>query len=179
MKKILSILLILSSLVPLASAQTATNLPPELLPAPVTTAVTFLTTPSTNWYGATYGIYSLDTDDYGVGVAAFYKVNDFVGAFLAMDELGGQLYMPSGNFQLSLPVKLLGQLDAVPFVRTGIATPLGDSDDPTVAGIFGAGWAVRLPDSAKWYVPKDLVFDIEKWTNRQGLQVRAGAIWRF
>lgn len=181
-KSILFLLVLLTLLVDIitAPAQLLTNSASEVIPAPVNQVVNFLTTPSTNWYGATYGIYNTETGDVGVGVAAFYKVNDFVGAFLGLDELGGQLYMPSGNFQLQLPVKLFNRFDLIPFARTGIAIPLGrGNSDPNVAGILGAGWAVRLPEHQAWYLPNDIIVDIEKWTNVKGLQVRGGLVFKF
>ena len=183
MKNIVSILLIAAAVALLPTrtpAQVLTNTATELVPAPVTQVVNFFTTPSTNWYAATYGIINTETDEVGVGVAAFYKVNDFVGAFLGLDQLGGQLYMPSGNFQLQLPLKLFNRLDVIPFARTGIAIPVGrGNDDPNVAGILGAGWAVRLPEHSAWYIPNDVIVDVEKWTNVQGLQVRGGLVWKF
>jgi hypothetical protein len=161
------------------TAPAQTNQIPDLMPPVVNTVATFLTTPSTNWYAATYGIVNTKNHDTGFGLAAFYKVNDFVGAFLRIDELGGTLTMPSGNFQLQFPVAVMGRFTAVPFAFTGVAFPISKNVDSTVAGIFGAGFAFRLPQATAWYVPKDILIDVEKWTNVEGLQVRAGVAWKF
>lgn len=165
---------------PKVTAQETTNSIPDLMPQPVTKVIEFLTTPSTNWFGAAYGIINTKNHDVGFGVAAFYKVNDYVGAFLRLDELGGTLYMPSGNFQLQLPLSVMGKFEVIPFLTTGVAMPLGRSEDGgAVAGIFGSGFAFRLPADTAWYIPKDILFDVEKWTNVQGLQLRGGVAWRF
>ena len=151
----------------------------DLKPDEWMAAIQFLTTPSTNWYAATYGIISTKTHETGAGIAAFYKANDFVGAYLRLDGFGNTLYMPSGNFQLQFPVRVMNKIELIPFATTGIAAPIGNGTDVSVAAIFGAGFAFRLPDSGKWYVPGDVIVDFEKWTNLKGQQIRFGLAWHF
>ena len=175
MKKLLSIVLTLGSLT-LASAQLT---PIEVVPEPAGKAFEFLTTPSTNWYGVPYGIYGLKNADFGFGVAGVYRINDTVGAMLRLEEFGGSLTMPSASLQLSLPVKLMNRFQSTAFTFAGSAFPLGRQNDPTIAGILGAGWAVQVSSGDKWYLPKDVVVAVEKRTNISGIQLMGGFVWKF
>jgi hypothetical protein len=158
-----------------ASAQT--NQIPDLLPAPVTTAVEFLSTPSTNWSVAAYGIVNTHNHDVGFGIAGFYHITENFGAVLRLDELGGVLTMPSGNFQIQKEFSLAGKFKTTMFAFTGVAIPISDENDPSVAGIVGVGFAVDLPTTGQWYLPNKIGFDVEKWTNVKGTQLRVGAAW--
>jgi len=158
-------------------AHSQTNQIPDLLPAPVTTAVEFLSTPNTNWSVAAYGIVNTHNHDVGFGVAGFYHITENFGAVLRVDELGGVLTMPSGNFQIQKEFSIAGKLKTTMFGFTGVAIPISQEDDPSVAGIVGVGFAVNLPTKGQWYLPNKVGFDVEKWTNVKGTQLRVGAAW--
>ena len=157
-----------------------TNAP--IVASPVLDAFNFLSTPTSNWMFATYGIFTKSEGE-GLGIGALYKVSDTFGAVLRLDRIGKDTYMPSGNFQVQVPVTLMGKLTVVPFAFTGIATPLNTSGNHDgVIGIFGIGAAVRVPDALKAksrYVPQAVVYDYEKWTSYEGAQHRVGLLWKF
>lgn len=180
MKKLKSLFLILSLClcVSVAKAQT-TNTIPDLMPVPVIEAIEFLSTPSTNWQVAAYGIVNTENHDTGFGLAGFYKVTDNFGAVLRLDYLGGELTMPSGNFQIQKEFTVAGKFTVSLFGFTGVAIPITEDDSENLAGIFGVGFAVRLPETDKWYVPRNLLIDWERWTNVDGTQLRFGASWRL
>lgn len=162
-----------------STAQTSTNTIPDLMPAPVTAAVEFLSAPSTNWQAAAYGIVNTRNHDTGFGIAGFYKVTENFGAVLRLDYLGGTLTMPSGNFQIQKEFTVAGKFTTTLFGFTGVAIPISDENTDAVAGIFGVGFAFRIPETGKWYVPRNVLIDWEKWTNVDGTQVRAGFSWSF
>lgn len=137
--------------------------------------VDFLSMTGSNWSVIPFAIYSEDTKGGGVGLAAMYSMTDFAGAFLRLDYLEGDIFMPSGNFQLQIPVKLAGKVTVVPFVLGGIATPLSgrgdDNGDPI--GIFGMGMGLKVSRKVS------VVYDSEVWSKFDGWQHRLGVLWRF
>lgn len=160
----------------------ATDLPPApaltnafTLGEPADRVLQFLGN-STNWMVAAYGIMGHNSEGdraMGAGIGAFYGLNEFTGAGLRLDYLDGELWMPSGNFQLQVPIKL-GKYDLVPFMFGGMATPMkGKGVDDNVVGIFGAGLALRITDRL------DIVYDMEKWTGFPENQHRFGLLWKF
>jgi hypothetical protein len=163
------------------SAFSQTN-PAPIIQSPVLDAFNFLSTPSSNWMFATYGIFT-KSEGGGVGIGAAYKVSENFGAVLRLDRIGNDTYMPSGNFQIQAPVTLMGKVTVVPFAFTGIATPLNASaGHDGVVGVFGIGSAFRLPDvikSKSRFLPDDVVYDYEKWTSYEGGQHRIGFLWKF
>jgi hypothetical protein len=113
----------------------ATNgvIPPA--PAPAITAQSFLTTAWGDLKGATnYAIVPYATyapkapTKIGGGALIIYNVNNYVGAGLGVDWLGG-FSMVSGNVQLKLPINMgqfiasMTNLTVTPFVLGGIGTP--------------------------------------------------------
>lgn len=175
-KTIIAVLLASASL---CTLKAQTNQIPDLMPAPVTEAVEFLSTPSTNWQVAAYGIVNTRNHDTGFGVGAFYKVTENFGAVLRLDYLGGTLTMPSGNFQIQKEFTIANKFTTTMFGFTGVAVPVSDENSDAVAGIFGIGFAIRIPETGQWYVPRNILIDWEKWTNVDGTQVRAGVSWKL
>jgi hypothetical protein len=151
-----------------------TNTAPASLSGPAMDAIRFLSSSSTNWMAATYGI-ATSEGQYGGGVAAAFRLSDYVAPTLRLDYLDGRVWMPSADLQLQAPLTLFGKLTLVPFAFTGIATPIAGrgADNGTVVGMFGAGGAVRLSSHL------DLVADVEKWTGFKGQQYRFGILYRF
>lgn len=162
------------------STSAQTNAP--VIASPVLDAFNFLSTPSSNWMFATYGIFTKDEGE-GVGIGALYKVSENFGAVLRLDRIGNDTYMPSGNFQIQAPVTIMGKFTMIPFAFTGVATPLNAQPGRDgVVGIFGIGSAIRVPEFIKAksrFIPDDLVYDYEKWTSYEGGQHRVGFLWKF
>ena len=83
----------------------------------------------------------------GAGVLVLYNVNNYVGAGIGLDWLGG-FSMVSGNVQLKLPIKLstigFGFMSGltndfiVPFGLAGIGTPFSGSSGPSTIEDVGA-----------------------------------------
>lgn len=161
-----------------AWAQTTNTNSTPIISGPIDQAITFLGTGS-NWMVAPYGIYNPQTGEAGAGVGAGYKLSDFVVPTMRIDVLDvrkpEEIWMPSVNLQLQVPMLLFGKLYVVPFVSSGIATPIsGKGDDNgTAVGIFGGGLAVRL--ASHWA----LIGDYEKWTGFEGEQIRFGFLYKF
>jgi len=180
MKKKHSILIAVAVALAIIKSTAQTNVP--VIASPVLDAFNFLSTPSSNWMFATYGIFTKNEGE-GFGIGAAYKVSENFGAVLRLDRIGNDTFMPSGNFQWQVPVTLMGKVTVVPFAFTGIATPINDSGNHDgVIGIFGVGSAIRVPaaiKSASRFIPDDVVYDYEKWTSYAGGQHRFGFLWKF
>lgn len=180
--KITKYILLLIAALALSTFKTSAQTNPPVIASPVLDAFNFLSTPTSNWMFAAYGIFTKGEGE-GIGVGALYKVSDTFGAVLRLDRIGKDTFMPSGNFQVQVPVTLMGKITVVPFAFTGIATPLNDSGNhDAVIGIFGIGTAVRVPESIKAksrFIPEAVIYDYEKWTSYQGAQHRFGLLWKF
>jgi hypothetical protein len=180
LQSIMAALCVLSSILNPQSSFAQTN--PPVIASPVLDAFNFLSTPSSNWMFATYGIFTKGEGE-GVGIGALYKVSENFGAVLRLDRIGNDTFMPSGNFQVQVPVTLMGKVTVVPFAFTGIATPLNASPGHDgVVGVFGIGTAIRVPDVVKSksrFLPDDVIYDYEKWTSYEGGQHRIGFLWKF
>lgn len=122
-----------------------TNAPPEVITGPGRTAWDFLTQGS-NWIVAPFGEYSFTHNEWGGGVAAGYRLNDFIVPFMRIDFMPTQVIVPSATAQLQLPVKILDTLTLTPFGYSGIATAISGrgAQNGELIGIFGTGLAVRL-----------------------------------
>lgn len=155
----------------------STNAP--VISGPVQDAWDFVTTAGvSNWVVGTYGIYSETSKTWGGGVGVGYKLSDFVVPIFRMDMIGPDVYLPSGNLQLQVPVTLFGKLTAVPFGFGGVATTVagGGNENGAVVGILGIGMAVRITKNI------DLLGDWEIWEGgkfHQDNQIRFGAAWKF
>ncbi len=138
--------------------------------------IDFFSQTGTNWSVIPFVTILEDdsTDTIGGGIAATYSLNDYMGAMLRLDYLKSEVYMPSGNFQLQLPINLGGKFQVVPFIITGLATPLNAGDESgEPIGIFGTGLGVRVSNKI------GVVYDVEKWSRFDGLQHRIGVLFRF
>ena len=177
MKKLVSLI---AAIMVSLSGIAQTNVP--VIASPVLDAFNFLSTPSSNWMFAVYGI-STEKDGGGAGIGALYKVSENFGAVLRLDRIGRDTFMPSGNFQVQVPVTLMGKFTVTPFAFTGIATPLNDSGTHDgVIGIFGIGASIKVPSvikDASRFIPDSVVYDYEKWTSYEGGQHRFGFLWKF
>ena len=192
MKLTLLSLIAVVSLAFSSSAQTNTTVPdPVVSPftvadntnAPATTnllgphvgsLINFFSQTGSNWSVAPFMTYLSDEKEFGGGIAATYSINDYAGAMIRLDYFDEQVFMPSGNFQLQLPINIAGRFQLVPFLLTGVATSLNDDDDEgDVIGIVGSGIGLRVSKRI------GLVYDVEYWTSHSGLQHRAGVLFRF
>ncbi len=180
MKKIKLILIAAALILAHVASKAQTNVP--VIASPVLDAFNFLSTPSSNWMLAVYGI-STEKDGGGAGIGAAYKVSENFGAVLRLDRIGRDTFMPSGNFQVQVPVTIMGKFTMTPFAFTGIATPLNeDADHDGVVGVYGIGMAIRTPavvKSKSRFIPDAVIYDIEKWTSYEGSQHRFGLLWKF
>lgn len=148
----------------------------------------FVTAGASNWYFGTYVIYDTTSKDFGGGIGAGYKLSEFVVPIMRVDYLnrGGKsfkenIFIPSGNIQLQVPVKLFGKVTVTPFAFTGVATSINNgSDSGDVIGIFGTGAYLGLGEHA-WYVPVNVIADYERWTGSgfNDDQIRCGLVWHF
>jgi len=180
MKKLHMILITIA--LALVTIKTSAQTNPPVIASPVMDAFSFLSTPSSNWMFAVYGI-STKSEGQGFGIGALYKVSENFGAVLRLDRIQNETFMPSGNFQVQVPVTLMGKITVVPFAFTGVATPINaQPGHEGVVGIFGIGSAFRVPESIKGksrFIPDDVVYDYERWTSYAGGQHRVGFLWKF
>jgi len=146
-------------------------------PAAVTNAGAF-TSP---WMVVPFGIWSTAKHS-GAGVSVLYELTPNLVLGGRLDYLNGAVWMPSLNLQLQAPFPISKGLTLVPFTFTGAAVPLGPSlrqgsggqgGSGSATPILGAGLAVRLGKRV------DIVADVERWTGMDGIQFRAGIIWKF
>jgi len=160
---------------PPLEAVAGTNVVPSL-PEYVTTWLNFLGTTSTNWVVAPYAIYvDDDVNSFGGGIAAMYSVSQYALTGLRLDYVNGELWMPSVNLTLQLPLKVADKVTVAPFAISGLATPLGGrgDDNGEAVGILGGGLAVRVTKNL------GVVYDAEMWSRFSGTQHRFGLYWRF
>lgn len=119
-------------------------------PAPPITAQSFLSTAWSDFKGATnyaiapYATYAPKAPTkIGGGILGIYNVNNYVGAGLGLDWLGG-FSMVSGNIQLKLPINM-GQFIAsmtnftvTPFALGGIGAPFSGGSGASIIEDVGA-----------------------------------------
>lgn len=175
LSKISALLLLAGSLY---AADTPTNSPP-IISGPAADAISFITTEGvTNWMIAPFGIYSTTSKEWGGGLGIGYKLSDFVVPVMRIDYLASQLWMPSMNLQLQVPVHIMGKVTVIPFTFAGVATTVsgGGSENGTAVGMLGIGGAIRI--ASHW----DLVGDYEIWNGgpfSQDNQIRFGVVFKF
>ena len=157
-----------------ASAAVNTNTTPPTLEGPGIIALNFLTQ-GTNWSIAPYGLYDTHTKMGGAGLAALYSVTEVFSAGMGLDYINDEIWMPSGNVQLGLPMTIMGKVKVTPLAYTGLSTSIsgrGDRNGDAV-GIFGAGMGAgvykHLSVFAAW----------EKRSTFEGELVRFGLSWKF
>jgi hypothetical protein len=159
-----------------APAESVTNTPP-LVSGPALKAFEFFTASSSNWMVAPYAIYDSGSKSFGGGLGVGYKLSDYVVPTMRLDWVDSQLWMPSADLQLQLPVTFFGKVTAIPFAFAGIATPISGAGEGNGAavGMFGTGLAVRLSSRI------DLIGDVEKWSGAgfKDLQYRGGVVFKF
>ena len=67
---------------------------------------------ATNWGAATFGIYMPSSSGHkasmGAGAIFLYNINPYMATGLGIDWLDNQTTMPSGQFQLQLPISVGG-----------------------------------------------------------------------
>lgn len=176
--------LVLLSLILAVAVNAQTNTPPSLtltnevptLPEHVTTWLNFLSTTTTNWVVVPYAIYvDDDVNSFGGGIAAMYSLSQYAWTGLRVDYVNQELWMPSVNLTLQLPIKVANAVTVSPFAISGLATPLGGhrDDNGDAVGIFGGGLAVKVSKNL------GLVYDAEAWTGFSGTQHRLGVYIRF
>ena len=129
------------------------------------------TTFTSPWMVVPFGIWSTAKHS-GAGVSVLYELTPNLVLGGRLDYLNGAIWMPSLNLQLQAPFRISKGLTLVPFTFTGAAMPLG-SGSGSATPILGAGLAVRLGTRV------DIVADVERWTGMDGIQFRAGVIWKF
>jgi len=123
------------------------------------------------WMVVPFGIWSTAKHS-GAGVSVLYELTPNLVLSGRLDYLNGEVWMPSCNLQLQAPFRISMGLTLVPFTFTGAAAPLGGAS-VSATPILGAGLAVRLGTRV------DIVADVERWTGLDGIQFRAGVIWKF
>jgi len=129
------------------------------------------TTFTSPWMVVPFGIWSTANHS-GAGVSVLYELTPNLVLGGRLDYLNGAIWMPSLNLQLQAPFRISKGLTLVPFTFTGAAVPLGSASG-SATPILGAGLAVRLGTRV------DIVADVERWTGMDGIQFRAGVIWKF
>lgn len=161
-----------------SSAQTNTNNAP-VISGPAADAWAFITTAGvTNWMIAPYAIYSTTSKEFGGGLGVGYRLSDFVVPTLRVDYLNKEIWMPSANLQLQVPVTILGKVTVIPFTFAGVATTVsgGGTDNGAAVGMLGVGGAIRLSTHF------DVIGDYELWNGgpfRSDNQIRFGFVWKF
>lgn len=159
---------------PLLPEPPATNAIPSL-PEHVATWLDFLSHTGTNWLVVPYAIYvDDDVNSMGGGLAVMYSLSPYVLTGLRLDYVNEELWMPSINVSLQLPIRLANTITVAPFAISGVATALGNEQDHGEAvGIFGGGLALKVSKKM------GLVYDAEMWTGFSGTQHRFGVYWKF
>lgn len=154
MKKYIALLAALALCVSAGNSQaqttTSTN-EPSLWNGLQTIVQSFGSSMATNFAVVPYATYAPDAPTkFGGGVLGLWNINNNVGAGMGVDYLG-QLWMPSADVQLKVPIHPLSfvgltNFTATPFVIGGVAIPLAGAkqDNRGVAGIAGAGAAVDV-----------------------------------
>lgn len=181
MKKLLNIIGVVL-LCATGNAQTNTNTVPvttntvPTIPEYVNTWLGFLSSTATNWLVAPYAIYvDDDVNQLGGGVAVMYSLSQYALTGLRMDYVHDELWMPSVNLTLQLPIKLANKVTVSPFAITGLATPLGGRGDDNGEAVAIVGGGVAAQITKKF----GLVYDAEMWTGFDGTQHRFGLYWKF
>lgn len=173
MKKLVLLVSLIAS-VALSAENTGTNL---VVSGPIVDAIRFASSEgATNWMATAFGTMSTGEDvKTGFGLAALYKLNDFVAPMLRFDYYDDRIFNVSANLNLQAPITLFGKLTAIPFAFSGISTPLTgkNNDDMTLQGMFGIGLAIPIGKKV------DFVFDVEKWTSYADEQIRFGFLYKF
>ena len=123
------------------------------------------------WLVVPFGIWSTANHS-GAGVSVLYELTSNLVLGGRLDYLNGAIWMPSVNLQLQAPFQISKGLTLVPFSFTEAAVPLGSASG-SATPVLGAGLAVRLGTRV------DIVADVERWTGMDGIQIRAGIIWKF
>jgi hypothetical protein len=150
---------------------------------PLITLLTDITT-ATNLSIAPYAIYDTGTKSMGGGLLAVYNVTSWAAGGIGMQYLNQELWMPSAQFQLQAPVIINKSISLIPFVFTGIGTPIAGgsgkdfADNGSAVGIFGGGMAVKVfGDLNSSHL--DVFTAIAKWSGFSGEQIYGGFVYRF
>jgi hypothetical protein len=103
--------------------------------------------------------------EWGGGLAALYPLNNYVRGGFRMQYFAGEWFMPSVNVQLQSSYYLFGtKASWTPFVFTGLASPVGGSqDNGDVGALYGAGLSVKVPLNERWTV--GCGYAVESWSN--------------
>ena len=154
----------------------------QLISSPVTE---FLS--KSNLICAGYGIYDTTTKEWGAGIGLGFKLNEYIVPTLRFDYIGHDVYVPSANVQLQVPINIgvnaegLASVRLVLFTFSALATSFnnwnaGENGDPV--GMFGIGGAVSFPKLTRSFL---LLADYERWTGGpfNDNQVRFGVGWAF
>lgn len=141
MKKLLTVITLACGLA--LHAQTNT--------APVSPAagslLDFIGASSTNWYGATYGIYDQQSKTGGAGVGLAYSLADqVIMPTVRLEYIDSQVWLVNGSLELRPPQKWLGRFPVRPFATGGVATPFSgkEGSNGDVVGLVGIGASTRL-----------------------------------
>lgn len=151
-----------------------TNTSPPTLEGPGIIALNFLSQ-GTNWSVAPYGLYDTHTKKGGAGIAALYHVTPVLAAGMGLDYINHEIWMPSGDVQIGLPITIMGKVKLTPLAYTGLSTSIsgrgGHNGD--AVGIFGAGMAGTV------YKNLSVFSAWEKRSTFEGELIRFGISWKF
>lgn len=156
---------------------------------------------STAWWTAYYIHAPALKNPNGSGVGVFWVAKEFdstnisvrVLAGTRIDSVNNQLWMPSGNVTIDMPIHPFAwtgygwaqSFTITPIGYAGIGVPLSgasvgnfvvpghatdNNGDPTA--ILGFGFAVHLFETSRMTL--DAVYDHEKWSGFEGMQDRFG-----
>lgn len=114
-----------------------------------------------------WGVYgTADTTDhtFGGGIAIGYKATPNLVPTLRLDFLHGEVFVPSLNLSLELPISLSGtNVFLIPFTSAGAATSFNNDHAGQAIGIFGVGFALKFNKAPAW-APLYYLADYERWT---------------
>lgn len=167
MRKLLVTLLATVAIATVGYSQTTTDTNTTTVSA--TSLWDFATTGSNYWV-TVFPTYSLDSHDFGYGIAVGYHIpNTVVSPMLRFDRLAGVSYLVSGNLQLEVPRSLMGKVPIHPFGLAGAATAIGGSglNNGTLAGMTGVGayvkWSEVFGKTTGITTHMNSAADIEYW----------------
>ena len=90
---------------------------------------------------AAFGLWDVGTHQVGGGVLALYNATPYTAVGAGFYYLGGEVAMPSANFQLQYELTL-GPVKVTPWVGTAAATGLYGTGSGQAVGLAYAGLAV-------------------------------------
>lgn len=186
MKKILPLLLLLTTLAALAQTP-----PPEPTPGFLQRIIRLNTEAesSTNWIFALAPSYAPglknshgERQELGFTGALLYPISKYAFAGMRADYLAGDFFLPSVGVEMKADLILFGKLRVTPFAVSGVSYPVSGAgqENNALGAIYGAGLKTDLYRWKNGHL--GAFYEAEKWTQFSGVTIHHfGALvsWTF